>query len=225
MSVARDSAQRRSPFADRRQAGELLAAELAAMDLSDPLVVALPRGGVPVAREIAARLGAPLEVLGVRKLSHPDNPEFGFGAIAEDGTRLVDPEAARVLGLHNAELERITRRERTELQRRVELYRGGAPAPDFRGRTVVVVDDGVATGLTDAVAVRSIRRHGASRIVLAVPVCSAVAMEFLHDLADSVVTLRIPARFRGVSDSYLDFRQVSDEEVTDALAGAARAAA
>ncbi|MBS1883174.1 MAG: phosphoribosyltransferase [Actinobacteria bacterium] len=216
---------RRSPFRDRRQAGRLLADELAAMRLFDPLVIALPRGGVPVAREVAARLGAPLEVFGVRKLAHPDRPEVGFGAIAEDGTRLVDPESARVPGLRGGDLDRITAREATELRRRIDLYRDGRPAPEVRDRTVVIVDDGVATGLTDAAAIRAIRRRGARRIILAVPVCSTAATELLHEWADTVVTLWIPAHFRGVGDSYLDFSQVSDEEVLDALAGPARVAA
>ncbi|HEY5333910.1 MAG TPA: phosphoribosyltransferase family protein [Solirubrobacterales bacterium] len=211
----------RAPFEDRRAAGRFLATELAAMELDDPIVIALPRGGVPVAREVADQLGAPLEIFGVRKLSHPDQPEFGFGAIAEDGTRMIDTGSARVLGLRNGEVDRITADERAELRRRIDLYRDGRPAPDVRERTVVIVDDGVATGLTDAVAIRAIRRQGARRIVLAVPVCSGGAIELLHDEADTVVTLRIPRHFRGVGDSYLDFSQVSDQEVIDALAGLA----
>jgi putative phosphoribosyl transferase len=126
---------------------------------------ALPRGGVPVAREIADRIHAPLEVFGVRKLAHPDRPEIGFGAIAEDGTRLVDQESARVLGLRTGDLDRITAREVTELRRRIDLYRDGRPAPDVRDRTVVIVDDGVATGLTDAAAIRAIRHRGAPRLL------------------------------------------------------------
>ncbi len=215
----------RAPFADRRAAGHFLAAELAALGLDDPIVIALPRGGVPVAREVADRLDAPIAIFGVRKLAHPGQPEFGFGAIAEDGTRMIDPESARMLGLRNGEVDRITAHERAELRRRIDLYRDGRPAPDVRGRIVVIVDDGVATGLTDAVAIRAIRRRGARRIVLAVPVCSGAAIEFLRDEADTVVTLRIPRHFRGVGDSYLDFRQVSDQEVTDALSRPARAAA
>ncbi|MBS1890665.1 MAG: phosphoribosyltransferase [Actinobacteria bacterium] len=225
MRTGPPSVRRQSPFRDRRQAGQLLADELAAMRLFDPLVIALPRGGVPVAREIAERLQAPLEVFGVRKLAHPGRPEIGFGAIAEDGTRLVDPESARVLGLRNGDLERITAREVAELRRRIDLYRDGRPAPDVHDRTVVIVDDGVATGLTDGAAIRAIRHRGARRVILAVPVCSASAMELLQGWADSVVTLRIPAQFRGVGDSYLDFGQVADEEVLDALAGPARVAA
>jgi predicted phosphoribosyltransferase len=215
----------RAPFADRREAGRFLAAEVEALGLHDPLIVALPRGGVPIAREIADRLGAPLAVFGVRKLAHPDQPEVAFGAIAEDGTRLISPEAARVLGLLGGDVELVTELERAELLRRLDLYRQGRPAPDVRGRTVVVVDDGVATGLTDAAAIRALRRLGADAIVLAVPVCSSSALELLQGDADTVVTLRIPARFRGVGDSYLDFRQVTDQEVIDALAGPARAAA
>lgn len=225
MNGAHSSTRRRVPFLDRREAGRLLADELAAMGLDDPLILALPRGGVPVAVPIAERLGAPLEVFGVRKLAHPDRPEFGFGAIAEDGTRLIDPESAQVLGIHNGEIEALTARERDELSRRIDLYRDGRPGPDVRDRTVVIVDDGVATGLTDAAAIRALRRRGAGRIVLAVPVCSAHALEPLRGEADAVVALRIPGRFRGVGDSYLDFRQVSDEEVVDALAGRARAVA
>ncbi|HVW48312.1 MAG TPA: phosphoribosyltransferase family protein [Solirubrobacterales bacterium] len=214
-----------APFLDRREAGRFLATELRAMELDDPIVIALPRGGVPVAREIADRLRAPLEIFGVRKLAQPDMPEVGFGAITEDGTRLVDPESARLLGLRNGDLDRIAAREEAELRRRVELYRDGRPAPDVRGRTVIVVDDGVATGLTDAAAIRALRRLGARRIVLAVPVCAGAAVDFLQGEADTLVTLRIPERFRGVGDSYLDFSQVSDEEVIDALAGPARTAA
>lgn len=218
-------ARHRAPFPDRRAAGRFLAADLEAIGLTDPLVIALPRGGVPVATEIADRLGAPLEVFGVRKLAHPDRPEVAFGAIAEDGTRLIDPEAARVLGLRGGDVELVTELERAELRRRLALYRDGRPAPDCRGRTVVIVDDGVATGLTDAAAIRAIRRLGAAEVVLAVPVCSATALEFLEGEADTVVALRIPARFRGVGDSYIDFGQVSDQEVIDALARPARAAA
>lgn len=215
----------RAPFRDRREAGRHLAAEVRALGLDGPIVVALPRGGVPVAREIADRLGALLEVFGVRKLARREQPEVGFGAITEDGTRLVDPEAAWLLGLRNGELETIVAAEELELRRRVGLYRAGRPFPDVRGRTVIVVDDGVATGFTDAAAIRALRRRGAHRIVLAVPVCAASAIEFLRDEADVVVALTVPTHFRGVGDSYLDFSQVSDEEVTDALAGPARAAA
>ena len=215
----------RAPFLDRREAGRFLAGEVEALGLSEPVVVALPRGGVPVAREIAGRLNAPLEVFGVRKLAHPDQPEVAFGAIAEDGTRLISPEAARVLGLLGGDVELVTELEQAELRRRLDLYRDGRPAPDVRGRTVVVVDDGVATGLTDAAAIRALRRAGAGEIVLAVPVCSASALELLQGDADTVVTLRIPTHSRGVGDSYLDFGQVSDQEVIDALAGPARAAA
>jgi predicted phosphoribosyltransferase len=215
----------RAPFVDRRAAGRFLAADLEALELKDPLVLALPRGGVPIAREIAARLGAPFTVFGVRKLAHPDRPEVAFGAIAEDGTRLVDPEAARVLGLRGGDVELVTELEQAELTRRLALYRGDRPTPTVYGRTVVIVDDGAATGLTDAAAIRAVRRLGASEVVLAVPVCSAPALEFLEAEADTVVALRVPTRFRGVGDSYLDFRQVSDQEVIDALARPARAVA
>ncbi|HWB69484.1 MAG TPA: phosphoribosyltransferase family protein, partial [Solirubrobacterales bacterium] len=144
-------------FADRGEAGRLLAAQLTAVQAADPIVLALPRGGVPVAAEIATQLGAPLEVLAVRKLGAPENPEYGVGAIAEDGTRVIDPEATAVLGIQNGALDEIAARERSELRRRVHAYRGDRPPPEVSDRTVVIVDDGAATGLTDIAAIRAIR--------------------------------------------------------------------
>lgn len=217
--------ERGERFADRREAGLLLAEQLTGLRGADPLVLALPRGGVPVAREIAHSLDAPLEILAVRKLGSPANPEYGVGAIAEDGTRVIDPEATAVLGLRNGELEQIVTRERAELRRRVQAYRGDRPPPDLRDRTVIVVDDGAATGLTDVAALRAVRRQQPRWVVLALPVCSTEALELLHDEADQVVCLRAPRHFHGVGYWYRDFSQVSDEEVIDALRRAASAAA
>lgn len=204
-------------FADRTDAGRRLAARLDAMRAERPVVLALPRGGVPVAAEIAAALGAPLEILAVRKLGAPANPEYGIGAVTEDGGRLVDEEAVGALRVGERDLARIIEREGAELRRRVELYRGGRPPLDLSGRAVIVVDDGVATGLTDAAALRSVRRRGAARIVLAVPVGPPDSIDRLRGEADEVVCLLEPPKLRGVGQWYDDFSQVSDAEVVALL--------
>jgi putative phosphoribosyl transferase len=219
------AATRTEPFTDRRDAGHQLAERLTTLAAEDPIVVALPRGGVPVAEEIAAALGAPLEVLAVRKLGTPHNPEYGIGAVAEDGTFVIDAEAVAVLRITNGELDAIVTREAAELVRRVETYRGDQPPLDLEERTVIVVDDGVATGLTDTAALRAVRHQNPRRVVLAVPVCSPDALERLRGEADQVVCLRVPPLLRGVSQWYRDFSQVSDEEVLDALRRQADAAA
>lgn len=213
------------PFDDRHDAGRQLAAQLAGRSLENPVVIALPRGGVPVAREIADALGAPLEVLAVRKLAAPHHPEFGIGALAEDGTCIVDPESARVLGLLNGELDAIVAAEKRELGRRVETYRGERLPLDLADREVIVVDDGVATGVTDIAALRAIRRRHPRHLTLAVPVCSPEALERLRVEADEIVCLRVPRALRGVGQWYEDFSQVSDEEVLRDLGARARAAA
>jgi putative phosphoribosyl transferase len=213
------------PFSDRRDAGRQLAEQLGPLASSRPVVVALPRGGVPVGREVADRLGAPLEILAVRKLGAPHNPEYGIGAVAEGGTTAIDPEAVEVLGLRNGQLERIVEAEQAELARRVALYRGESEPLDLAGRTVIVVDDGVATGLTDVAALRAVRRRQPRRLVLAIPVCPAEAIERLRPEADEITCLRAPRRMSGVSQFYRDFSQVSDEEVLDDLRPRADAAA
>lgn len=190
-----------------------LAERLLPLAEEEPVVVALPRGGVPVAREIAASLGAPLEILAVRKLAAPHNPEYGIGALAEDGTCVVDSEAAKVVGIRNAQLETIVAREEAELLRRVRVYRGDRAPLQLEGRTVIVIDDGVATGLTDTAALRALRRRRPRRLILAVPVCSPDALERLRAEADEVYCLRTPLQLYGVGQWYRDFSQVSDEEV------------
>ncbi len=206
-----------APFADRRDAGRELARELGTIAGERPVVVALPRGGVPVGRAIADRLGAPLEILAVRKLSTHHNPEFGIGAIAEDGTCVVDPEAIAVMRVLNGELEGIVQHATAELLRRVNVYRGPQEPLDLRGRNVIVVDDGVATGITDTAALRAVQHQEPRRVVLAVPVCAPEAVERLRSEADEIVCLRVPRVLRGVSHWYRDFSQVSDEEVFNDL--------
>jgi predicted phosphoribosyltransferase len=213
-----EEAWRQIRFADRRDAGRQLAEELLPLAYENPLVIGLPRGGVPVAREVALALHAPLDFLAVRKLGAPHNPEYGIGAVTEDGTRVIDSEAIAVLGIGNGVLDSIAAREATELQRRVALYRDDRPPPKLSGHTAIVVDDGVATGVTDAAALRAVRRMGPRRLVLAVPVCPPDSARRLREEADEVICLHAPPRFFGVSQFYEDFSQVSDEEVVSILA-------
>jgi putative phosphoribosyl transferase len=212
-------------FADRRDAGRQLAAVLLPLAREKPVVVGLPRGGIPVAEEVASALGAPLEFLAVRKLGAPHNPEYGIGAITEGGTHIFDPEAIAVLGIDNGMLEGIVARESAELQRRVEAYRGGRPPLPLEGRAVILVDDGVATGVTDTAALRAIRRRGPQHLILAVPVCAPDSAARLREEADELVCLVEPSMFYGVGQWYRDFSQTSDEEVIASLGVERNAAA
>ncbi|MDX6610335.1 MAG: putative phosphoribosyl transferase [Solirubrobacterales bacterium] len=209
-------------FADRLDAGRQLVGKLLPLAGEHPVVVGLPRGGIPVADEIAAALEAPLEVFAVRKLGAPHNPEYGIGAIAEDGTRVLDRQALGVLGIAGGALEQIVARETAELGRRVEAYRGGHPIRPLSDRTVIVVDDGVATGVTDTAALRALRRYGPRRLVLAVPVCAPDSAARLRGEADEIVCLVEPGELYGVGQWYADFTQVADAEVVAALERAAR---
>jgi putative phosphoribosyl transferase len=204
-------------FADRRDAGRQLAQPLMSLADESPVVVGLPRGGIPVAAEVAAALGARLEMLMVRKLGAPQNPEHGIGAIAEDGTSVFDSEALEGLGIDMGTLKSIVGREIEELHRRVAAYRGNRPPPRLEGHTVIVVDDGVATGVTDAAALRSVQRQGPRRLILAVPVCPPESAARLSEEADELVCLAVPAELRGVSEWYRDFSQVPDYEVKAAI--------
>lgn len=212
-------------FADRRDAGRRLAGELAGRTADDAVVVALPRGGVPVGREVADALGLPLEILAVRKLAPRHHPEYGIGAVAEDGTCVIDPEASSVLRILNGEIGEIAAAETAELRRRVEVYRAGRRAQRLRDREAIVVDDGVATGVTDTAALRAVRHQHPRRLVLAVPVCSPEALERLREEADEVICLQVPRLMRSVGQWYEDFSQVSDEEVLRDLRAAGHATA
>jgi predicted phosphoribosyltransferase len=211
-------------FADRRDAGRQLAMQLLPLAGVCPVVVGLPRGGIPVASEIATALRAPLEILAVRKLGAPHNPEYGIGAIVEDGTRIFDPEALTALAIDGGTLESIVTSASEELHRRVVAYRGGRPPMRLRDRTVVVVDDGVATGVTDTAAIRALRRQRPRRLILAVPVCAPDSLARLRREADELICLIAPPQLRGVGEWYRDFSQVHDQEVIAALGLAGPAA-
>jgi putative phosphoribosyl transferase len=207
-------------FADRREAGRRLGRALARLALDAPLVVALPRGGVPVGFEVAKELAAPFDILLVRKLGAPFNPEYGIGAIAEGGLRFVRDGDVAAIGLSASELEAIVASESAELQRRMRAYRGDAEPHPVAGHAVVLVDDGIATGGTAVVAAETLRRRGAAEVVLAVPVGPADVDERLGGEFDEIVCLEQPPDFFGIGQFYADFGQVGDEEVTWLLAEA-----
>ncbi|WP_433604911.1 phosphoribosyltransferase [Dactylosporangium sp. CA-139114] len=211
-------------FADRTEAGRALAAQLERQGLAgdEPLVLALPRGGIPVAVPVAERLGADLDIVIVRKIGAPGHAEFGVGAMAEDGPPVFDDAALRYLGLTAADLAPTVAAERAELDRRVARYRRRRPAPAVAGRRVVLVDDGLATGVTAHAAVRWLSARRPERIVLAVPVCSQQARERLAEVA-TVLCLHAPEHFAAVGQWYTDFAQLTDADVEAALGRHARA--
>lgn len=208
-------------FADRADAGRRLAEALVPHNADDVVVVALVRGGLPVAAEIAAALRAPLEVLVVRKVGAPSNPEYGIGAVAEDGHTLANVRAVAATGVSNAQFEQLAAAEMVEVARRVQRYRGDRARASFAGRAVIVVDDGLATGVTARLGIETVRRMGARTVTLAVPVGAPETVRDLSSVADAVVCLEQPPDFRAVGTWYADFTQVSDEEVV-ALLSAAR---
>jgi putative phosphoribosyl transferase len=208
-------------FRDRVDAGRRLGAHLARLKVEDPVVVGLPRGGVPVAAEIAAALGAPLDIVLVRKVGAPHRPELAVGAVGEDGVTVRNESVLADLGLSWADVDDVVARERAEIEHRATSVRPG-PRPSLDGRTVILADDGIATGATVIAAIRVIRRLGARRIVLAVPVAPADTVERLRDIADEVVCGLTPRRFLAVGQWYDDFRQVSDDEVRELLGTSAQ---
>lgn len=213
-------ANRLALFVNRREAGRRLAEQLSRFRDAEPLVIALPRGGVPVGFEVARALGAPLDVLIVRKLGAPSNPEYGIGAIAEGGIDFVRGEDAEVIGVSAQELNAVVARETAELERRQRLYRGQREPFPVDGRTVILVDDGIATGGTAVVAARALRARGAARVVLAVPVAPPGAEERMAADFDDFVFLDQPHGFFGIGQFYVDFGQVGDEEVIELLEAA-----
>ncbi len=210
-------------FSNRAEAGQLLAEKLekyAGRD--DVIVLGLPRGGVPVAYEVARRLGVPLDVFIVRKLGVPGFEELALGAIASGGVRVLNEDVVRALPNANELIESVTTRELAELARREQIYRDGRPAPDIRGRTVILVDDGLATGATMRAAVAALRQLGAAKIVVAVPVGAADTCREIEQEVDETVCAIAPEWFQAVGQFYEDFSQTSDDEVRELLARAAR---
>ncbi len=208
-------------FRDRADAGTQLAAKLIegspALPGEDRVVLGIPRGGVPVAAAVAEAAGLPLDVVVVRKLGVPHRPELAMGAVGEDAVRVIDKDVIRRHGVHPAELARVERRERFEVEDRARRLRGARPALLLTGRTTILVDDGIATGSSMAAACRVVRAHGASRVVVAVPVAPDEALERLAHLADEIVCLRTPHPFFSVGQWYRDFTQTTDAEVTALL--------
>lgn len=205
-------------FRSRRDAGRQLGERLAGTRAARPIVLGLPRGGVPLADEVARALGAPLDVVLVRKLAVPQQPELALGAIAEGGARVVNGALLRALGLDESALAPVEARAVAEMERRARRFRGASPPPALDGRVVILVDDGAATGATARAAVRAVRAAGATRVVVALGVASGDAVDALAAEADEVVALRVPEPFGYVGAWYDDFRAVSDDEVARLLA-------
>jgi putative phosphoribosyl transferase len=204
---------------NRSEAGRALAERLADYVGRDGLLVlALPRGGVPVAVEVARRLGAPLDILLVRKLGVPGQEELAFGAIASGGFRVLNPSVVSACRISGEILAEVTAREHRELERREQAYRSGRPAQEIEGRTVILVDDGVATGASIRVAIQAVRKHGSARLIVAVPVGAASTLDELSEEADEVVTLLAPEDFMAIGEWYDDFGQLTDAEVCAQLA-------
>jgi putative phosphoribosyl transferase len=211
-------------FEDRQDAGRRLGARLAELRRQHPVVLGLPRGGVPVAAEVAEALGAPLDVLVVRKLGVPYQPELGMGAVGEDGVRVLNHHIIELADVTEAELGAVVARERAIVEDRAERYRGGRPALALEGRAVLIVDDGIATGGTMRAAVQIARARHAASVVVAVPVAAPDSVDELLRVADDVIALETPTHLVAVGQWYRDFGQTSDDEVMRILAAATKAA-
>src|SRR5438094_9613495 len=210
-------------FPDRAEAGRQLAEKLEKYTgRDDVIVLGLPRGGVPVAYEVAKRLGAPLDVFIVRKLGVPGFEELAAGAIASGGVRVLNEDVMRAIPHAEEAIEAVTTRETAELARREQEYRDGRPAPDLRDRIVILVDDGLATGATMRAAVKALRQRGAAKIVVAVPVGPPDTCHEIEEQADETVCLSMPEFFQAVGQYYEDFSQTTDEDVRQLLTSAAR---
>ncbi len=210
-------------FLDRYDAGQRLAAALSNYaDQPNLLILALPRGGVPVAYEVARALHAPLDVFLVRKLGFPGHEELAMGAIATGGVRILDQQLIQMYGVPAELIERVTAAERREMERRERLYRDGRPPPDVRGRTVILIDDGLATGSTMRAAVEALREEGARKIMVAVPVAPLETCEALREEVDDILCAVTPEPFLAVGIWYADFGETTDDEVRELLTRAGR---
>jgi len=200
-------------FEERRDAGRRLAERLALYTQERPVVFALPRGGVPVGVEVSRALDAPLEIIVSRKLGAPGQPEFGIGAVAPGGVRVLNERVVRTLGIEEDYLDWISARESAEAERRLRLFRGDRPYPDLDGRTAILVDDGLATGVTARAALLALGRLSPRRLVLAVPVCAPQTAALLRPETDDLICLLKPPDLEAVGLWYRNFEQVPDEEV------------
>jgi len=210
-------------FANRTEAGQELALRLRKYaNRDDVVVLGAPRGGVPVAFEVAADLRLPLDVLVLRKLGVPGREELAFGAIASGGVRVLDRDTVEGLGITGLDIERVTRAEKHELERRERAYRGGRPPLDVNGLTVILVDDGIATGSSMRAAILTLRQMNPERIVIAIPVAPPSTCKRLQSEVDELVCVEMPEPFYGVAQFYDDFSQVSDKEVKQLLESASR---
>ena len=212
----------KTQFVNRSEAGKILAEDLGGyVNRDDVIVLALPRGGVPVAAEVAKRLSAPLDVFVVRKLGVPGHPELAMGAIATGGLRVTNRDIVDALRIPQIVADAVAAQEQEELSRRERAYRDQLPPPQVKGKTVILVDDGIATGSTMLAAVAALRQLNASRIVVAAPVIAGAAYYQMRQAAEDVAAILIPDRFRSVGEWYEDFSQTTDEEVRELLAQAA----
>jgi len=208
-------------FANRREAGRLLARKLRSLDLPGPLLVlGLPRGGVPVAFEIALELDAPLDVFTVRKLGVPGHEELAMGAIATGGIRVLNPEVIEMLKIPSDVIDAVGDKEERELHRREHVYRHASASPDIERRLAILVDDGIATGATMLAAANAVRSAGAAEIVIAAPVAARQSVPKLRKVSDQVVVLSKPDSFYSVGEFYQDFSPTADDEVIDLLRSA-----
>ncbi|CAN5756996.1 phosphoribosyltransferase family protein [soil metagenome] len=212
-------------YRNRSDAGRRLAERLAGRNFTEPIVLALPRGGVPVAIEVARVLNAPVEIFVARKIGAPDHSEFGIGAVAEGGIHVLDHRTVDLLGLTAADLKDLVDAEERELVRRVSSYRRGRPMPDLAGRDVILVDDGLATGVTAEAALLALKKLNPSRTILAAPVCAPQTRDRLAPPADEVVCAVSPNAFVAVGLWYDDFSQVSDAQVAELMTRAFRSRA
>ncbi|MHB9095558.1 MAG: phosphoribosyltransferase [Eubacteriales bacterium] len=205
-------------FQNRQDAGEKLSSVLEKYKGEDVIVMGIPRGGVVVAAEVAKRLGAPLDVIIPRKIGAPHNPEVAIGAVTQDGTVIKDEAMVQILGISDDQLNVLAGRVSGEIARRVNAYRGGRPGIDIHNKTVIIVDDGIATGFTIKAAIKSVRSANPRRLVLAVPVAPADTVQALRETVDELVCLQKPELFYAVGQFYTDFDQTSDAEVIQLLA-------
>lgn len=206
-------------FRDRTEAGELLAEKLAAYaNQPDVIVLALPRGGVPVGAEVARKLQVPFDVFVVRKLGLPGHPELAMGAIASGGVRVLNGDVINGLRIPDEVIKAVTAEEFQELKRREQSYRDDLPLPEVEGKTVIIVDDGIATGATMAAAISALRQLNVGRVVVATPTVARSTYGYLQQTADEIIAVIVPAEFHGVGQWYEDFTQTTDEEVHQLLA-------